>query len=124
MLSLDAIVLRALRAPLGTLKVEAALGELLTANAMSNLWFYQGLKGDLRIPEASIEQAGRRIETIYRAVNEAWSVFEETEDKIAASKRIIPILRSAAAELRSFLGNLDFYDDDQLDPEMRSATEM
>jgi hypothetical protein len=114
------IVKQALLQPRGTFKVVAALGELLTASSMFDLWMYQCLKGSLDIDPATIERAGRRSGQIASELTHAWTKFmsatEATEDHIVASAELIPVLRSLARELREFLGEINFYDDDVLSP--------
>lgn len=119
-MTLAEIVEQGLREPRGTHKVAAALGELLTASSMFDLWMYQCLKGDLEVDPSAVEAAGRRSGQISKEVTVAWHTFmkatEATDDHIVASAQIIPVLLVAARELRGFLGDLDFYDDDALSP--------
>ncbi len=114
------IVEQGLREPRGSFKVAAALGELLTASSMFDLWMYQCLKGSLPRTDSELERAGRRSGQINLELGQAWAKFmgttATTTDHVEASATLVPVLLAAARELRGFLGDLDFYDDAVLSP--------
>lgn len=114
--SVDRLVLRALQQGVGTMKVMAALGELLAADAMVNLCSAVGYWS-----EDSYSDADRaRISDLdYQAVvqvNEAWAAFEAAEDRVAASAQLVPVLLSAASTMRELVKDVDFYNDAVIDP--------
>lgn len=114
------IVEQGLRVPRGSFKVAAALGELLAASSMFDLWMYQCLKGSLPTTDSELERAGRRSGEINVELGQAWAQFMDatatTPDHVDASAKLVPVLLAAARELRGFLGDLDFYDDAVLSP--------
>src|SRR5260221_1630776 len=112
LLTIQQIVLRALHGRKGSLKVHAALGELMAADAMVNLCTFLGLEVEDSASPDERERVSRVDYRVVVEVNAAWSTFEAAEDNIAASRMLVPVLRAAAAELRGIVKHVDFYDDD------------
>jgi hypothetical protein len=116
LLSLRTIVLKALATPRGSMKVTAALGELLAADAMVNLCSLVGFWNAMEHGEKELHRVAEIDQRAHEAVNQAWRTFEAAPDAMAASGEFVEVLRDATADLRSLLSGVDFYDDQVVNP--------
>jgi hypothetical protein len=115
-LTVQQMVLRGLQARRGTPKVTAALGELLAADAMVNLCSFWGLCITDKMDTAERERRNALDRRARSDVKAAWTRFEEATDVADASRQLIPVLLSAAKDLRSLVAHIDFYDDEAVRP--------
>jgi hypothetical protein len=102
----------------GSVKLDAAFGELLSAYAMFNLWSYQTIKGDLYVSRAALEAADTTYTELVTELNQAWDTFVASSDKHLASGALIAVALRVARDLKGILGDIDFYDDSQMPPWM------
>jgi len=114
--SISALVLRELQRRKGSMKVTAALGELLAADAMMNLCSAVGFWNTSEYSDEFRRKVNNVDMRVHVEVNEAFAVFEATDDAKLASERLIPVLRAGAHAIRELLTDVDFYDDAVVDP--------
>ncbi len=112
------IALEAINGTEGSVKLDAAFGELLSADAMFNLWSYQTIKGDLYVSQAALDAADTKYTELLSELNQAWDIFVASSDKHLASGALITVALRVARDLKGILGDIDFYDDSQMPPWM------
>lgn len=114
--SIYTIVVRELQARKGSMKVTAALGELLAADMMVNLCSAAGVWNEEPYSDADRQVIDEVDQRVHVQVNEAWAAFEAAEDRVAASAQFVTVILSATKALRELVKGIDFYDDTVVDP--------